>query len=298
MPQDVEREADEVVKRLSDKRRHEAIASLEAEGFRITKQPPKERATAKLDLNIKPGGTVRIGIVSDTHIGSKFQQITALTDFYRYADDRGAAAYLHGGDILEGIHQAHRDAAYEQYAFGVDEQVAEVAAQYPRSKNAKTFHVAGNHDDWAFQNVGVTSGAMIQDKRDDLEYLGYHSAFVEVGSVRFLVQHGSKGGNSYAKSYRVQKLVEGLADSERAATDIALFGHWHNDAYLGRYMGVLTFMLPCFKGQDRFLRMLGKNPTIGGLVLELEFTRDRKIWNVRQDWRLYESKLNDYPGAR
>lgn len=274
------------------------IEALEREGFRVTKQPPKERATAKLDLNVKPGGTVRIGIVSDTHIGSKYQQLAALTDFYRYADERGVQAYLHGGDMLEGIHQAHRDAAYEQYAFGVDEQIDEAVAQYPKSKNAKTLHVAGNHDDWAFQNVGVTPGRTIQDRRPDLEYLGYHSAFVEVGGVRLLLQHGSKGGNSYAKSYRVQKLVEGLADSERAATDIALFGHWHNDAYLGRYMGVLTFMLPCFKGQDRFLRMLGKNPTIGGLLLEIEFTRDRKVWNVRQDWRLYEARLNDYPGAR
>lgn len=281
----------------TDAKLREHIEALEREGFQITKTPPVERATAKLDTRVRPGGTVRLGVVSDTHIGSKFQQVTALTDFYRYADERGVAAYLHGGDMLEGIHQAHRDAAYEQYALGVDGQVSAVERQYPRSKNAKTLHVAGNHDDWAFQQVGVTSGGLIQNKRPDLEYLGYHSAFVEVGGARILIQHGSKGGNSYAKSYRVQKLIEGLADPERGATDLALFGHWHNDAYLGRYMGVLTFMLPCFKAQDRFLRMLGKNPTIGGLVLEIEFTRDRKIWNVRQDWRLYDPVLNDYPGA-
>ena len=282
----------------TDAKVRQHIEALEREGFRITKAPPKERATAKLDIAVKPGGTVRLGVVSDTHIGSNFQQTTSLADFYRYADGRGVAAYLHGGDMLEGIHHAHRDAAYEQYALGVDAQVRAVVEQYPKSKNAKTLHVAGNHDDWAFQNVGVTSGGMIESKRPDLEYLGYHSAFVEVGGVRILIQHGSKGGNSYAKSYRVQKLIEGLADNERAGCDLALFGHWHNDAYLGRYMGVLTFMLPCFKAQDRFLRMLGKNPTIGGLVLEIEYTRERRIWNVRQDWRLYEARLNDYPGAR
>lgn len=277
------------------KKIREQIEALEREGFRITKAPTLERVHTKLDITVKPGGVVRIGVVSDTHIGSELQQITALTDFYRYADERGVAAYLHGGDMLEGIHQAHRDAAYEQYALGVDKQLDAVVAQYPRSKNAKTMHVAGNHDDWAFQNVGITPGRVIQDRRPDLEYLGYHAAFVDVGGVRILLQHGSKGGNSYAKSYRVQKLVEGLADTERQALDVALFGHWHNDAYLGRYMGVLTFMLPCFKAQDRFLRMLGKNPTIGGLLLEIEYTRDRKIWDIRQDWRLYEARLNDFP---
>ncbi len=282
---------------LSKEERVIYLTALENEGFTISKKPPKERASAKLDITIKPGSTVRIGVVSDTHIGSKFQQVTGLRDFYRHADERGVQAYLHAGDVLEGIHQAHRDAAYEQYAFGVDEQVAAVARQYPVSKNGKTYHIAGNHDDWAFQNVGVTSGAMIETRRPDMPYLGYHSAFVELGNVRFLLQHGSKGGSTYAKSYKAQKLVEGLADNERTATDFALFGHYHQDAYLGKYMGVFSFMLPCFKAQDRFLRMLGKNPIIGGLILEIEFTRDKRIWNLKQEWRYYDAMMNDFPGA-
>ena len=271
------------------------IEALETEGYRITKKPPAERTSLKLD--IKPGGTVKIGIVSDTHFGSKFQQVTALRDFYRYADEKGVQAYLHGGDMLEGIHQAHRDAAYEQYAHGVDSQVSAAVKQYPRSKNGPTHFVDGNHDDWAFQNVGVTTGTMIADKRDDLKYLGYHSAFIDIAGVRFLLQHGSKGGGAYAKSYKPQKLIEGLADSERSATDVALYGHWHNELYLGRYMGVFGFMLPCFKAQDRFLRMLGRNPTVGGLILELEFTRDKKIWDLRPQFRYYDAVPNDYPGA-
>jgi predicted phosphodiesterase len=283
--------------KLNPDERRIYIEALESEGFQITKNPPKERASAKLDIQIKPGGIVRLGVVSDTHIGSNFQQITHLSDFYRYADSKGVQAYLHGGDVLEGIHQAHRDAAYEQYAFGVDAQVNAVATQYPKSANGKTLHIGGNHDDWAFQNVGVTSGILIEARRPDLKYVGYHSAFVELGGLRILIQHGSKGGGSYARSYRTQKLIEGLSDVERQATDVALFGHWHTDSYLGRYMGVITFMLPCFKAQDRFLRMLGRNPTIGGLLLEIEFTRTRKVWNVKQDWRLYEPLMNDFPGA-
>jgi len=280
----------------SDERRI-YIEALEADGFQLSKKPRIERASAKLDIKVKPGGTVRIGIVSDTHIGSKFQQITSLRNFYKYADSKGVQAYLHGGDMLEGIHQAHRDAAYEQYAHGVDSQVNACVKQYPISANGPTYFVDGNHDSWAFENVGVTTGSMIAAKRDDLKYLGYHSAFVDLDSVRFLLQHGARGGSSYAKSYRIQKLVEGLADNERAATDVALFGHWHQDSYIGRYMGVFSYMLPCFKAQDRFLRSLGKNPTIGGLVLEIEFSRDRKVWSIRDDWRYFEPTLDDYPGA-
>lgn len=281
--------------RTTDAKIREHIDALEREGFQITKPPPVERAQADLDVRIRPGGTLRVGIVSDTHIGSRLQQATALRDFYAYADAKGCAAYLHGGDVMEGIHQAHRDAAYEQYAHGVDAQLAAVVAQYPRSKAAPTHFIDGNHDDWAFQNAGVTTGALIAKHRDDLRYLGFHSAFVNIGPLRFLLQHGARGGSAYAKSYKPQKLVEGLADNERRELDIALFGHYHQDLYLGRYMGVFAFMLPCFKAQDRFLRSIGRNPTIGGLLLEIEFTRDRKVWNLRQDWRYYEPRIGDHP---
>ena len=178
------------------------IEELEKQGYRVQKKPPVERASAQLQFPIKAGGSVKVGLVADTHIGSTLQQITALTDFYKYADSRGVQAYLHAGDMLEGIHQAHRDAAYEQYAHGVDAQVKAVEQQYPRSQNGPTHFIDGNHDDWAFQQAGITSGALIAAKRDDLKYLGYHSAFVTLNDqVRFLLQHGARGGVAYTKSY-------------------------------------------------------------------------------------------------
>lgn len=283
--------------KLNDDELRIFIEALEGEGYRIIKEPPKERASAKLDIKVKPGSTIRVGIVSDTHIGSRHQQTTALTDFYRYADGKGVSAYLHGGDLLDGLH-VHRDAVYEQYAHGVDGQIKAAVAQYPKSKNGKTLFIDGNHDAWAFENAGVTSGSILADKRSDLTYLGYYSAFVDVGTLRFLIQHGARGGGAYGKSYKPQRLLEQLSVEERQNTHVALYGHWHSELYLGRYQGVFGFSLPCFKKQDRFLRSLGKNPTIGGLVLEIEFTRDMKVWNLRQDWRVYEPTLDDFPGAK
>lgn len=297
VPKNVEAQADAIVKRLSDKKRTDAITALEAEGFRVIGTPPKERASAKLDVVIKPGSVVRLGVVSDTHIGATSQQITALRDFYAYADGRGVVGYLHGGDVLEGLH-VHRDAVYQQYAVGWSAQAKAFAEQYPRSKNGKTQFVDGNHDGWVFDNVGLVSGEELAKKRDDFVYLGFHSAYIEMGGLRILLQHGAKGGGPYGKSYKIQRLLEQLAVEERSQTQIALYGHWHTDLYLGRYQGVFGFTLPCFKMTDRFHRQKGLNPIVGGLVLEVEFTRDMRVWNLRQDWRYYTPKLGDYPGAR
>jgi hypothetical protein len=112
------------------------------------------------------------------------------------------------------------------------------------------------------------------------------------------LQHGAKGGGPYGKSYKPQRLLEQLDPIERERTHLALYGHWHTDLYLGRYQGVFGFSLPCFKAQDPFLRTLGKSPTIGGLILEVEFTRDMKVWDLRQEWVYFEPRQNDYPGAR
>lgn len=281
---------------LSAKEQRALVETLESEGYRITKDPPKERATAKLDIKVKPGGIVKLGIVSDTHLGSRKQQVSALTDFYRYADSKGAQAFLHAGDLLDGLH-VHRDAVYGQFVHGLDAQLKYAAEAYPKSANGPTYAVQGNHDLWYYGNVGASPGQYLAEKRPDIVDLGHQSAFVEVAGLRAYVCHGSKGGNSYARSYKIQKLIEQMEVEQRSQTDLGFFGHWHTFADLGRYQGVFTWSLGAFQSQTAFERVLGKSPSVCGLFLEIEFTRDRKVWDIRTDVRWYEPRVGDYPGA-
>lgn len=290
-------EADRIIKRLSRKEREAAMELLERDGYQITKLAPKERAVVDLGVRVKPGGKVRIAFVSDTHIGSKFQQVTRLNQFYARADEWGAQAFLHGGDVLEGYH-VHRDSVYEQYAHGFKAQAAAFVDQYPRSKNAPTQFIDGNHDAWYFEQAGLESGEELAKKRDDLRFLGFHSAFVNVGGLRVLVQHGAPGGNAYALSYKIQKLLEALDVEERSLTHVAAYGHWHRELYLGRYQGVFGFRLGCFKSQDRFHRKFGLAPSVCGLLLTVEFTRDMSVWEIDPKFVTYKPLANDYPGGR
>lgn len=280
-----------------DKKIHEAIEVLEGAGFRITKDAPRENASVSLlhEWASKPGATVRIGVVSDTHLGSRAQQITALTDFYRYADSRGVQAYVHCGDLVDGLH-VHRDAVYSQFVHGFDAQVKYAAEAYPRSQNGPTYWVEGNHDNWTFENAGASIGEWLPDRRPDLVYLGYYSAFVDIGAFRMYLAHGARGGGAYAKSYKPQKLIEQMDPLERSGVHAAFFGHWHYDDYIGRYQGVYGFAVPSFQRKTRFLKSIGKGPTIGGIVLEIEYTSDRRVWNIRQDWQDYEPLQDDHPG--
>lgn len=274
------------------------IQTLEAEGYTVARTPKKERSrTSILRELARPGKTVRIGVVSDTHLGSKFQQLTHLRDFYTYADGRGVAAYVHAGDIVDGPVKFHRDHVYGNFRHGFDAQVKYAADVYPTSANGPTYFVAGNHDRGFVSDAGASVGEALALRRKDLLNLGEHAASVDVGPCRLFVAHGAKGGMSYARSYRIQKLLEQLDQKERSDTDIALYGHWHVAGHLPGYQSVDAFTVPCFQRQTPFLRSLGLQPVIGGLVLEIEFGQ-RGVWNVRVDWRLYREALaGDYPGA-
>lgn len=284
------------VKPLGPDERRFYIESLESDGFRVLKDPPKQRARMKL-IDPKPGGTVRVGVLSDTHLGSRTQQISHVRDFYKYADARGVQAFLHAGDIVDGLH-VHRDAVYRQFAHGFDAQLGYAAKEYPLSQNGPTYFIEGNHDLWYYGNAGASAGLWLAEKRNDLIYLGDYEAFVDIGRLRMMLRHGMKGGGSYALSYKLQKMVEQMHPEERATTHVVLSGHYHSTCYIGRYQGVFAWMLGCFQARTRYERgPVAKHPQIAALVLEIEFTRDMKVWNIRPDEKYYEPLVGDYPGG-
>lgn len=273
------------------------IETLEAEGFTIQKRQRKEAVrTSILRELAKPGATVKIGIVSDTHLGSHEQQITHLRDFYRYADSKGVSAYIHAGDLADGSPRMHIDAALHHFAVGWDAQMKYAIDVYPKSQNGPTYLVDGNHD--TYRESGGTFGSNFVRARPDFKYLGWHSAFVDIGPCRLYVAHGAKGGLSYARSYKVQKLLEQMDQTERSETDVALYGHWHVAGHLPGYQSVEGFLVPCFQRQTKFLKSLGLQPVVGGVVLEIEFGM-KGVWNVRPDWRLYREPITgDHPGLK
>lgn len=271
------------------------IADLEKRGYTVSKTQPKERIrTSILRELAKPGKTVKIGIVSDTHLGSVEQQITHLRDFYRYADGRGVSAYLHAGDLTDGSPKMHIDAALHHFAVGFDAQMRYAVEAYPKSANGPTYLIDGNHDNYRAE--GATFGEHFSRARTDFVHLGFHSAFVDVGPCRIFMAHGSKGGIAYARSYKIQKLLEQMDTVERQQTDLALYGHWHIGMHLPGYQSIEAFAVPCFQRQTRFLKSLGLQPVVGGIVLEIEFGQ-RGVWSVKTDWRLYREPVsNDHPG--
>lgn len=246
----------------------EAAARLHAQGIDVRVEngrvgvgiPDRDR-----ELSIDLGKDhYRIGLVSDTHGGSKFEQLSALRAFYDYAEGEGVDFFIHSGDVTQGADQMHRGMELEVHAHGAEAQVAYVAATYPRV-SVPTYAIGGNHDDSFLNNGGANVVRQIASQRPDIRYVGQDAAYLDVGALRTYVIHPD-GGGTYAKSYKAQKIAEALP-AERNV-NLLLIGHYHQYGSF-RQKNTHVLMVPCFQSQYAWLARKALSPDIGGIVADV-----------------------------
>lgn len=234
---------------------------------------------------------MRFGLVSDTHGGSKFEQLTALRDFYRHADELEVDAFIHAGDVTQGSDRMHLGMEHEVHAHGSDAQVAYVAATYPRSeRKVPTYMISGNHDASFLKDGGSNVVRQVCSAREDLVYLGQDAAYLTIGPLRAYVVHPD-GGGSYAKSYKGQKFSESLPVEKDVR--LLLMGHYHNYvSFMQRQTSV--FQLPCFQSQYSWLARKGLHPDIGGIILDLWLDDDGRVARVAHELVRYPTLTDDW----
>jgi predicted phosphodiesterase len=234
---------------------------------------------------------IRLGIVSDTHGGSKFEQLTALRAFYREADEAEVHAFIHAGDMTQGPDEMHRGMVHEVHAHGADAQVDYVSRTYPRSgRDVPTYVISGNHDDSHLKQGGVNVVRRITQQRADLNYLGQDAAYLTLNGLRVYVTHPD-GGGAYAKSYKGQKFAESLPVEKDVR--LLLIGHYHNAVNFWERR-TKVFQLACFQSQYAWLARKGLHPDIGGLILDIYYNDDGSLRRIDHSERRYEPMDNDW----
>lgn len=217
----------------------------------------------------------RFAVVSDTHQGSRYEQLSALRAFYSQAISEGCAFALHAGDVTQGSDRMHRGMELEVHAHGADAQVAYVADTFPRGLH--TYVIGGNHDDSFNKDGGVNVVRKIASLHPDLEYIGQDAAYLDIGPTRHYMLH-PMGGGAYAKSYKGQKIAESLEGD----VDCVWVGHYHNYAAF-KVKRAHVVQLPCFQGQYAWLARKALHPDIGGLIVDLWLADDGSIARFRHE---------------
>lgn len=266
----------------------ELLEEVSKRGFISTRRDVLINRIYRFPRPLKP---FKLGVVSDTHLGSQNQQITLLHEAYKIFKSEGITRVLHAGDMIEGNGRLYKGQQFEMFLHGADSLVNYTIKNYPQIPGITTYCIAGSHDFSYFKEDGYDALAAIADKRPDIKYLGVSGAFLNFGRIIIYLMHG-EGGNAYARSYKMQKIIEQLPAGEKP--HILLLGHYHTTNSLPNYRNVAGFQLPCFQTQTQYLKAKGLSPEVGFLIIEV-FPDAKGLSHLKPDWRFFYTPIaGDY----
>ncbi|WP_041282820.1 metallophosphoesterase family protein [Desulfofundulus kuznetsovii] len=220
----------------------------------------------------EPAQELTIGVISDTHLASRYASIEALNRFYDLCQQRNITTVLHCGDFLDGLNVYRGHLAELALPASLDAHITYAVENYPRREGIKTLVLAGNHDTSYIKTGGLNPLPIIAQQRDDIEHLGDLYATIKLAGVRIGLAH-PEAGLTQAISYRAQKFVDAMPPQERP--DILLTGHYHTTGYFV-YQGVHIILCGTTQHQTPYLRRKGLRPAISACILTIT-TRGGKV---------------------
>jgi len=235
---------------------------------------------------------IKFGVVSDTHICSKDQQLTELEKFYDVLVQEEIDTCYHAGDITEGVNM-RMGHEYEIFKHGVDDQAEYVIKKYPLRAGICTKFITGNHDHSGIKSAGTDIGLRIGRDREDMVYLGKQSARVMITPNCSLDLVHPLDGASYALSYSTQKYIDSLSGGQKP--NILFIGHHHKAMYLPEYRNIHAFEAGTFQAQTAWMRGKRLAAHVGGWVVTVHVDADGTITRCSGEFiPVYKTIKDDY----
>ena len=204
----------------------------------------------KVKLPMEECKKTTIGLVADTHLCVKVQQLYMLNSAYRYFYEHEIDRVLHLGDVVDGDYGEKRKLqTYGRFCNGADEQADYVIDMYPYVEGIHTDFIQGSHDETHKINGGATLGRMIELKRDDMTYLGQDHADIVINGVKQRMRHPGGGVQKY-RSRSIQNTIDAMSPGNKPK---ALYeGHYHKSCYV-EYRNIHAIMCPALCYQSQFM---------------------------------------------
>ena len=248
-----------LLEKLAEQYTEEELKAL-AKGYGLS-------APVEYDDRVKVGkvGRHKIGVFTDTHIGSKYTNSQYIIDALKKFEDEGCEFILHAGDVVEGV-SSRPGHAFECSHYGFDAQYKEAVRIFSQT-DLKIYFVEGNHSAWVKNAVGADMGLHLNNSLPNMHYLGHDMAVMKIGSVDVMLWHGIDGNASYSVSYRVQKIIESLQGGTKP--NILICGHTHKSFYLFE-RNIHAISAGCMQFQSAFMRGKRLSAHTGYWIIEFE----------------------------
>jgi predicted phosphodiesterase len=266
----------------------------------LEREIPPTTNDVKIPLEIYDHRWVKFGIVSDTHLNSKYQRLDVLDSIYDIAESEGVKDMFHAGNIIDGYGRLNQ---YDVFNVGTEDQIQYLIDKYPQRKGITThFITADDHEGWIIQREHINIGKSINLEakemgRNDLHFLGHVEADVlfDVGTkpTRMRLFHPG-GGTSYALSYKPQKIVESLQGGEKP--DILVVGHFHKLGFFN-WRNVSVILAGCVEDQTPFMRKKHIAAHIGFYIVSMNIAPDGSVNRIiPEEVKFYDKRYYSLNG--
>ncbi len=227
------------------------------------------------------GTVVKVMILSDSHIGSKFSLAEHRNLTQQIAADEMPDMILHAGDITEGMSN-RAGHIYELEHIGYKAQ-KEVSIDWFKGFPAgiPIYVIDGNHDRWYMkgQNIGADIVQDIADMCPNVTKIGSDIGYVNVNGIVIQLWHGGDGA-SYARSYRIQKIVESITGGTKP--NLLITGHDHKEIFLTE-RNIHCIAAGCLQTQSDFMRGKKLSAHVGVWILTMTINKGR-IVRFQPEW--------------
>ena len=229
--------------------------------------------------------------ISDTRLGSKYQQLTILNDIYLKAYEMGYRNVILCGNISEGLFPVTNTYSDSNFLADTLEQVDYITQYYPYIDGMKTYFITGQRDEKHLKNNKINIGKRISDVRNDMIYLGHTSCNIEIDKANMLV-FSPKLEKTYTVSYRPQQQVDSFRSEDKP--DILLYGGLLQMEKM-TYRNVKCISVPSVCATTKEMSDKRYSNTVGAWYVTVTTDKYGNLQNVRAiDSVYYKTNKDDY----
>jgi len=220
---------------------------------------------------------ITFGLISDTHIGSKFYRPDILRHAAENFKRHNVDFVLNCGDTVEGMSNrpGHVFEVDPLQGLGISKQAEYMAEEFKQFGDLAVYSIEaqGSHGGWAYKmgNTGleigqflemaskVTPDGEIREGGGQYKFIGYDVADFEINGVVIRLRHPER--------LTLEEFVNRLMPGNKP--HVAIQGHFHSAVGYSPHRNVHTVDAGCMQGQTPFLARLGSVPIMGYWIITI-----------------------------
>lgn len=230
------------------------------------------------------GQRIRVGAMTDTHIGSDKMSPDRIYQAFEEFKKEKVDFITHSGDVTEGMSNRPGH-IYELSALGYANQKALAVEIFKQWTTTDVYAIDGNHDRWFIKSNGAKIVEDIAKEVDNFHFIGHDEGDISLkGKATLKLWHG-EDGNSYALSYRLQKILESLTGGEKP--NAMLCGHTHKFVDIFE-RHVFCTSIGCMQSQTPWMRGKRIAAHTGFAIIDY-WVNDKGICKKTSTWHPFYS---------